>query len=302
MPKRRPVRDLLRVRPLKGQLTLADIDPGTTPGARKATAREAKANDREKLRQLQERLYAEGKQTLLLVLQGMDTSGKDGTIIHVIGAVDPQGVKITGFKAPTEEERKHDFLWRVRNALPPPRMIGIFNRSHYEDVLIARVRNLVPEAVWSKRYDEINRFEREVSAAGTTIVKICLHISFDEQRKRLLARLMDPTKRWKFNPRDLEEREFWPDYQVAYDAALFRCSTDSAPWYVVPANKKWYRNWAITRILIETLEEMDPRYPEPDLDIPALTERLAPGAGVPAGRRRRVTDRSDRPAVTTPQS
>ena len=276
MPKRRSVRDLLLVRPMKGQLTLADIDPAATPGVRKATARADKARDSEKLRQLQERLYAEGKRSLLIVLQGMDTSGKDGTIIRVIGAVDPQGVQITGFKTPTEEERKHDFLWRIRNALPQPRTIAIFNRSHYEDVLIVRVRNLVPESVWSKRYDEINRFEREVTATGTTIVKICLHISFNEQRKRLLARLMDPTKRWKFNPKDLDERERWPEYQVAYDAALFRCSTERAPWYVVPANKKWYRNWAITRILIETLEEMDPRYPEPDLDIEALTERLSP--------------------------
>ena len=279
MAKPRSVRELLRVRPTKGQLTLADIDPGATPGVRKATARADKARDGEKLRQLQERLYAEGTRSVLLVLQGMDTSGKDGTIIHVIGAVDPQGVQITGFKSPTEEERQHDFLWRIRKALPQPRMLGIFNRSHYEDVLIVRVRKLVPEAVWSKRYDEINRFEREVVAGGTTVVKICLHISFDEQRKRLLDRLMDPTKRWKFSPKDLDERELWPEYQVAYDAALFRCSTDRAPWYVVPANKKWYRNWAITRILVETLEEMDPRYPEPDLDIPALTERLSPASG-----------------------
>jgi PPK2 family polyphosphate:nucleotide phosphotransferase len=282
MAKRTSVRDRLRVRPTKGQLTLADIDPDTTPGTNKAGARADKDRDAEKLRQLQERLYAEGTRSLLLVLQGMDTSGKDGTIIHVIGAVDPQGVQITGFKAPTEEERKHDFLWRIRNALPQPRMIGIFNRSHYEDVLIARVRNLVPEAVWSKRYGQINRFEREVTDSGTTIVKICLHISFDEQRERLLARLMDPTKRWKFNPKDLAERELWPEYQVAYDAALFRCSSDRAPWYVVPANKKWYRNWAITRILIETLEDMDPRYPAPALDIAALTEQLSPSRARPA--------------------
>ncbi|MDP9281651.1 MAG: polyphosphate kinase 2 family protein [Chloroflexota bacterium] len=278
MAKRRSIRDLLSVKPTKGQLTLADIDPGTTPGVRKKTARGEMKADQEKLRQLQERLYAEGKRSLLLVLQGMDTSGKDGTIIHVIGAVDPQGVKITGFKAPTEEERRHDYLWRIKNALPTVGEIGIFNRSHYEDVLIVRVKNLVPESVWSKRYNEINRFEREVIDSGTTIVKICLHISFDEQRKRLLARLLDPTKRWKFKPSDLEERSRWSDYQVAYDAALFRCSTPKAPWYVVPANKKWYRNWAITRILIETLEELDPRYPEPDLDLPALTERLSPSA------------------------
>ena len=280
MGKQGSVRELLRVHPTKGQLTLADIDPSSTPGIRKAKARSAKATDGEKLRQLQERLYAEGTRSLLLVLQGMDTSGKDGTIIHVIGAVDPQGVQIVGFKGPTAVERKHEFLWRIRRALPLPRMLGIFNRSHYEDVLIVRVRSLVPEAVWSKRYDEINRFEHEVTAAGTTIVKICLHISFDEQRKRLLARLLDPTKRWKFNPKDLEERERWSDYQVAYDAALFRCSTAESPWYVIPANKKWYRNWAITRILIETLEEMDPRYPETDLDIAGLAQQLAPARQV----------------------
>jgi len=294
MPKARSVRELLRVHPAKGQLTLADIDPGSTPGIRKASARSAKAPDGEKLRQLQERLYAEGKRSVLLVLQGMDTSGKDGTIIHVIGAVDPQGVQIAGFKAPTAEERKHEFLWRIRRALPLPRMMGIFNRSHYEDVLVVRVHGLVPEAVWSKRYEEINRFEREVTASGTTIVKICLHISFDEQRKRLLARLMDPTKRWKFNPKDLEERERWSDYQVAYDAALFRCSTAESPWYVIPANKKWYRNWAITRILIETLEEMDPRYPETDLDIPALTEQLADAARTPARATTRTAAKAKR--------
>jgi len=287
MARRRSVREVLRVHPATGRLTLADIDPASTPGVRKATARAAKAADGEKLRQLQERLYAEGKRSLLVILQGMDTSGKDGTIIHVIGAVDPQGVQIIGFKAPSAEERRHEFLWRIRKALPLPRMIGIFNRSHYEDVLIVRVRGLVPKVVWSKRYAEINRFEREVTASGTTIVKICLHISFDEQRKRLLARLMDPTKRWKFNPKDLEERERWSDYQSAYDAALFRCSTAESPWYVVPANKKWYRNWAITRILIETLEEMDPRYPDPDLDLPALAEELAPSV--------RSTSRGKRP-------
>jgi len=240
--------------------------------------------DQEKLMQLQERLYAEGTRSVLLVLQGMDTSGKDGTISHVIGAVNPQGVRITGFKAPTAEELSHDFLWRIRKALPLPREIGIFNRSHYEDVLIVRVKDLVPEAVWSKRYNEINRFEREVTRSGTTIVKICLYISFDEQRKRLITRLMDPTKRWKFNPRDLEERARWADYQVAYDAALFRCSTATAPWYVVPANKKWYRNWAITRILIETLTELDPQYPESDLDVPALMERLASSTRASATR------------------
>ena len=268
----RSVRERLRLRPVKGQLTLADIDPSSTPGIRKASAKAARKADAEKLRQLQERLYAEGKRSLLLVLQGMDTSGKDGTIIHVINQMDPQGVRIVGFGKPTEEELQHDFLWRIRNGLPPKAKVGIFNRSHYEDVLIVRVRNLVAERVWMKRYDAINKFEREVTASGTTIVKICLHISFEEQRKRLLARLLDPTKRWKFKPRDLEERALWPEYMVAYDAALYRCNSKYAPWYVVPANKKWYRNWAITRILIETLEEMDPRYPEPKFDVAKLVD------------------------------
>ena len=272
----RSISDLLRVRTGKVTRRLADIDPERTPGIRERPSRRDLRADAMKLRLLQERLYAEAKRTVLLVLQGMDTSGKDGAISHVIGAVNPQGARITGFKAPTAEELSHDFLWRIRKALPLPGEIGDFDRSHYEDVLIVRVKALVPKAVWSKRYGEINRFEREVSRRGTTIVKICLHISFEEQRERLIARLADPTKRWKFNPRDLEERARWADYQLAYDAALRRCSTVAAPWYVVPANKKWYRNWAVTRILIETLEAMDPQYPETDLDVAALMERLAP--------------------------
>lgn len=269
------VRDLLRVRP-RARVTLGAIDPAATPGIRKAAAREELETDQEKLRALQERLYAEGKRSLLVVLQGTDTSGKDGTIEHVFASIDPQGVQVTGFKAPTAEELQHDFLWRVRPALPAHGRIGIFNRSHYEDVLIARVKGLVPEAVWSKRYGEITRFEKEVNASGSTIVKICLHISPEEQRERLLARLKDPTKRWKFNPRDLDDRARWSEYQVAYEVALSRTSTTAAPWYVVPANKKWYRNWAVSRILIETLEEMDPRYPRTKLDIRTLEAKLAP--------------------------
>lgn len=278
MGRPRQVRALLRSRTRTGDRPLAGIDPARTPGRRGRPSRDELDADAATLQQLQERLYAEGRRSVLLILQGMDTAGKGGTISHVIGLVDPQGVRITGFKAPTPEELRHDFLWRIRKALPRAREIGIFDRSHYEDVLIVRVKRLVPRAVWSKRYAEINRFEREVARAGTTVVKIFLHLSFEEQRERLVARLEDPTKHWKFNPRDLDERDRWADYQLAYEAALRRCSTGTAPWYVVPADKKWYRNWAITRILIETLEEMDPRYPTPDLDVPALLERLRPPA------------------------
>ncbi len=297
---KRAARDRFVVRPEEGQLTLADIDPGKTKGIRKAEAKADRSRDLARLLELQTRLYAENKRSLLIVLQGMDTSGKDGTITHVIGGINPQGVRITGFKVPTDEERKHDFLWRIRKALPQPGEIAIFNRSHYEDVLIVRVKNLVPPSVWQKRYDEINRFEAEISAAGTTIVKVCLHISFDEQRKRILSRLLTPEKRWKFNPNDIEERSRWPEYQTAYDAALFRCSTDVAPWYVVPSDKKWYRNWAVTRMLIETLEEMDPRYPERELDIPHLARQLAaPEAFADkenTGRAARATPSKDAPA------
>jgi PPK2 family polyphosphate:nucleotide phosphotransferase len=225
---------------------------------------------------LQERLFAEGTRSVLVVLQGMDTSGKDGTIKHVFRGLNPAGVKVTGFKTPTPEEQRHAFLWRIRPALPAPGDIGIFNRSQYEDVLIVRVHELVPEPVWQKRYGQINRFEAEVAAAGTAILKCCLYMSYDEQRSRLLARLDDPTKRWKFKERDIAERKRWSDYQAAYQAVLERCSTDPAPWYLVPSDRKWYRNWAIGQMLVETLEEMDPSYPQPDLDVDALTQRLAP--------------------------
>ena len=268
------VRDLLRVKP-RSRVTLSAIDPSSTPGIRKAAAKAERDSDQKMLRALQERLYAEGKRSLLVVLQGTDTAGKDGTIVHVFASVDPQGVQVTSFKAPTDEEKAHDFLWRIRNALPSAGRLGIFNRSHYEDVLIVRVRQLVPEAVWSKRYGQIKQFEKELSDSGTAIVKIMLHISPEEQRKRLLARLKDPTKQWKFNPKDLDERALWSEYQVAYEAALSKTSVPAAPWYVVPANKKWYRDWAVSRILIETLQEMDPQYPKTKMNVRALEARLA---------------------------
>jgi len=210
----------------------------------------------------------------LIVLQGMDTGGKDGTITHVIGGMNPEGVDITSFKQPTPEERRHGFLWRIRKRLPEDGGIAIFNRSHYEDVLVARVHDLVKPPVIERRYGVINRFEKEVIKGGTKIVKICLAISYDEQRRRLIERLRDPDKHWKFKETDVDERAYWDDYQSAYSIAITNCSTQWAPWYVVPANDKDYRNWAIARLLIEVLEEMNPQYPHPKLDIPRLLKRL----------------------------
>ena len=229
---------------------------------------------RAKLFNLQERLFAEHKRSVLIVLQGMDTSGKDGTVTHVIGGMNPEGVDITTFKAPTPEEKRHGFLWRIRKHLPVDGGIAIFNRSHYEDVLIARVHDLVKPAVIEQRYAIINRFEKELVRKGTTIVKLCLHISYEEQRNRLLDRLRDSDKNWKFNPHDIEERAFWDDYMSAYSLAITHCSTPWAPWYVIPANDKDFRNWAVSRILLETLAQIDPQYPHPKLNIPALTKRL----------------------------
>jgi len=254
---------------------MADVDADSTPGlkSRKRLSRDLKKH-RVSLFNLQERLYAEHKRSLLIVLQGMDTSGKDGTITHVIGGMDPQGVLISAFKQPTPEERRHSFLWRIRKRVPDAGAIGIFNRSHYEDVLIARVHDLAKVPVIDRRYELINRFERELVRGGTKVVKICLHISYDEQRRRLLERLRDPDKNWKFKETDIDERAFWDDYQSAYSIAITRCSTELAPWYVVPANDKDYRNWAISRLLVETLEQMNPQYPHPRLDIPRLVKRL----------------------------
>jgi len=219
-------------------------------------------------------VYAQRKKALLLVLQGMDTSGKDGTITHVIGNLNPQAVQITPFKQPTPAEKRHGFLWRIRRRLPLPGDVGIFNRSHYEDVLIVRVHNLAPLNVIERRYELINRFERQVTNQRIKLVKICLHISYEEQRKRLIDRLKDPDKEWKFSVHDIDERAYWDDYQSAYSIAITRCSTRWAPWYVVPANDKDYRNWAVSRILIETLKEMDPQYPHPRLDVPRLLKGL----------------------------
>lgn len=207
------------------------------------------------------RLYAESHRSLLLVLQGMDTSGKDGTIRHVMRGFNPQSCQVMSFKQPGVEELAHDFLWRISRAAPRKGFVGIFNRSHYEDVLVVRVHGLVPKAEWQSRYERINLFEQMLADGGTTIVKIFLHISKDEQRRRLQSRLDDPNKRWKFSEADLQERRYWNDYQRAYEAAMTRCNTKYAPWYIVPANQKWYRNLIVSRILRKTLEKMAPQYP-----------------------------------------
>ena len=233
----------------------------------------------ERLDNLQEALYAEaiggGGRAVLLVLQGMDTSGKGGVIRHVGGLVNPQGLQIATFKKPTEEELAHDFLWRIRRQVPVAGRIGIFDRSHYEDVLIARVDALVPEDVWRGRYAEIVEFEAELAAQGVTVVKCMLHISAKEQAERLVARLDDPAKRWKYNPGDLDARAKWPAYQEAYAEAVRRTDTDAGPWYVIPSDRKWYRNWAIAALLAETLAGLDPQFPQADFDVDAERARLA---------------------------
>ncbi|GAA0895385.1 PPK2 family polyphosphate kinase [Pseudonocardia zijingensis] len=262
---------------------LAAIDPRARPiGPRdKSTAAQELAELGERLDTLQEAHYAEatagGPRAVLLVLQGMDTSGKGGVIRSVGGLFNPQGLRIATFKKPTDEELRHHFLWRVRRHVPTPGHIGIFDRSHYEDVLIARVDSLVPEDVWRRRYTEIAQFEAELDAQGITILKCMLHISPKEQLERLLARLDDPAKRWKHNPADIDARRNWPAYQEAYAEALRRTDTDAAPWYVIPSDRKWYRNWAIAALLAETLAVVDPRFPKPTYDVDAERARLAAG-------------------------
>jgi PPK2 family polyphosphate:nucleotide phosphotransferase len=242
-------------------------DPDATPGIRdKAAARRMMARDLKRLYELQYNLYAENRRSLLLVLQAMDAGGKDGTIRSLSAGLNPQGCHVTSFKAPSAEESDHDFLWRIHRAVPARGDIAIFNRSHYEDVLVVRVHNLVPREEWSVRYDQINRFEQHLTETGTTVVKCFLHISREEQKARLLERLEDPRKRWKYSASDIEERKFWDDYMKAFEVALARCSTRHAPWFVIPANRNWYRNAVMCRILVETLEAMDPKLPNPTLD------------------------------------
>ena len=254
------------------RLSLADVDPDESEHYRKKkdVLKELEAQ-RKRIRDLQERLYAENRQGLLVVLQAMDTGGKDGTIKHVFGGVNPQGCRISSFKAPSAEEANHDFLWRYHKSAPARGRIGIFNRSHYEDVLVVRVKGIVPEEVWRERYGLINAFERNLASNGITVLKFFLHISKDEQKRRLESRLADPDKRWKFSKNDIKERAFWDDYQAAFEDAINECSTDHAPWYVVPANKKWYRNLVVARTIADTLEALDPQFPPAEQGLENVT-------------------------------
>ncbi len=258
--------DKFRVAP-GADVRLADVETKDTNGfADKDAGERTLAQHSEELAKLQHRLWAENKRSLLIVLQGMDTSGKDGVIRHVFSCLNPQGLHVVSFKKPSEIELDHDFLWRIHAATPTRGDITLFNRSHYEDVLVVRVHNLVPRSVWEPRYDLINAFERTLSNEGTTILKFFLHISHDEQRERLQSRLDDPDKNWKFNAQDVEERKHWDDYQRAYEDALSRCSTEHAPWFIIPSDRKWAQRAAISSILLETLEAMNPRYPRPSID------------------------------------
>lgn len=272
-----PPREALRVRP---GFDLAKADLAATPGWEhgETAAEKRLLKDGEHLSEEQERLFADGRsggtRSVLLVLQGMDTSGKGGIVRHVLGMVDPQGVQLRSFGVPTEKERSQHYLQRIREALPTPGRIGVFDRSHYEDVLVVRVNELVPQEVWEPRYDEINAFEREVVDAGTVIVKVALLVSPEEQKARLRERLERPDKYWKFNPGDIDERAKWPLYQEAYQAVLDRTSTEHAPWYAVPADNKWYAQLAIGRLLRETLEDLHLEWPAADFDIEAEKARL----------------------------
>jgi PPK2 family polyphosphate:nucleotide phosphotransferase len=260
---------------------IADIDTDASPGftGNRAAAAEIQAERNERFAGLQEMLYANGKagdtRSLLLVLQGMDTAGKGSIVKNVVGASNPMGIRYTGFGPPTEEERAHHFLWRINNALPPAGHIGVFDRSHYEDVLVVRVHELVPRDVWEARYDEINTFEKELTESGTTVVKVAMFVSLDEQKHRLAERLERADRYWKYNPGDLDERKLWPAYQDAYQAVLDRTSTEHAPWFVLPCDKKWYSQLAVTELLIEALKGMNLAWPDADFDVEAEKAKLA---------------------------
>jgi PPK2 family polyphosphate:nucleotide phosphotransferase len=276
--------ELLRVAPVRGQgdpvVDLTAIDPAATPGFEggKKAGKKALAGLFDEITELQAKLmahgYTGGHRRILLVLQGMDTAGKGGAVKHAVGLLDPGGLRLKSFRKPTDEELRHDFLWRVRSELPAPGQIGIFDRSHYEDVLVARVHELAPAEEIERRYGAVNTFEQRLVDSGTTVLKCMLHISRDEQRDRLLARLDDPTKVWKFKPEDVDERGLWDAYQEAYQVALARCGT-AAPWYVIPSNHKWYRSLALATLLRTALAEMDLSWPEPDFDVEEQRRRLA---------------------------
>ncbi|ROR90515.1 PPK2 family polyphosphate kinase [Nocardioides aurantiacus] len=270
--------DQLRLPP--GPVRLADLPTDATPvlDGDKAGGQRALAALGEELADLQERMYAHaytgGARRVLVVLQGMDTSGKGGVVEKAIGLLSPNGLRITSFKKPTEEELGHDFLWRIDRALPGPGVVGVFDRSHYEDVLVHKVHELVDEPELERRYEAINAWEKSLVETGTIVLKCFLHISADTQRERLLARLDDPDKQWKFKPGDVDERQHWRDYQRAYETALERCHTDAAPWYVIPADRKWYRNWAVARLLLDALRGMELDWPAPDYDVAEQRARL----------------------------
>jgi len=255
------------------KIRLEKLDAGDTHGIKKEEALGQLDKNLERLAVLQYQLYAEAQRSLLVVLQGIDAGGKDGTILHVMSGLNPQGVSVTSFKAPEGAEKRHDYLWRVHQAVPERGKIGIFNRSHYEDVLIVRVHDLVPKSVWSKRYDQINDFERRLALNGTHILKFFLHISKEEQLKRFEQRLDDPTKRWKISESDYTEREYWDDYVQAYEDALAKCNTEDSPWFVIPADHKWFRDLVVSEIIVATLESMDIQVPKPTVNIEDIRQK-----------------------------
>jgi PPK2 family polyphosphate:nucleotide phosphotransferase len=259
----------LRVEP-GSHIKLESIDPSQTYGYDKESAAGHFQKNLDRLSVLQYLLYAEAHRSVLVVLQGIDAAGKDGAIRDVMTGLNPQGVKVTSFKVPEGVEKRHDYLWRVHFAMPESGQLGIFNRSHYEEVLVVRVHNLVPKAVWSKRYDQINDFESMLAQNGTRIIKFLLYIDKEEQAQRFNQRIEDKTKNWKFSPADVKEREFWDDYIAAYQEMLRRCSTTAAPWYVIPSNKKWFRNLAVSQILRSELEQMNLKYPKPTADLSGI--------------------------------
>jgi PPK2 family polyphosphate:nucleotide phosphotransferase len=263
----------LAVRPGK-KVKLSKYDPDDTLGWEKNHKMKMSLEKAiQRLDDVQYLFYADKKRALLIVIQGLDAAGKDGTIRHVMSGVDPQGCSVTSFKVPSAEEAAHDFLWRIHKAVPEFGEIGIFNRSHYEDVLVVRVHNLVPKDVWSRRYEQINRFEELLDENKVKILKFFLHISKDEQKKRFLERIDDPQKRWKISEADFTERKFWDDYTEAYEDALSRCNAAEAPWFIIPANKKWFRNLAVSHIIVETLEGMRMKYPPPSINLKKIKVR-----------------------------
>jgi len=262
---RRDIPDALRVKP-GARLKLSDADADRILGWDKDKALAATAENLVRLEELQYKMYADGRFAMLVALQAIDGGGKDSTIRRVFGAFNPQGCTVTAFKGPTGEELRHDFLWRIHRHTPPRGELAVFNRSHYEDVLIVRVNDLVPEDVWSRRYDQINDFERLLDACGTRVVKIFLHISKEEQRQRFADRLNDRRKNWKFDTGDLEKRQQWASYTRAFEAMFARCSTEHAPWYIVPANRKWFRDFAVSQLLIYEFEQLPLRFPAPNFD------------------------------------